>query len=413
MSERPSDEAERPQDEERPQEDAEQPDDGEHTEGEADAAAAAELNEPDSPGAQPDATDATASPEERTAEGGPQPEQDRQEPVEADQPQSVASPSSEPEHEPEPAAEPEPSDSGAGFDPNGRPLLVFLNEVAGGRKLLQTVRERVPEVSEIAVVSPQNQPALGAKIARPELYEAALSRVEVTMSVFAEFGLDSVGDVMDSDSMLALDDAVRAFEPGEVLLSALPDTRIGLMRKDLVEWAKREVEPDVKLTHIPVRVADDAVRWDVTHTLVVATKTVNKRELVDHLLGLARERAHRFTFICPRSEGVSREEVSRDLASTLAEMYRADIDATGQPMSPDPFHAVQNAVENYRIDEILISTLEGQQSKWLDEGLIDKVRGITEKPVIHVEGGRVVDDGQAAVRAEEERRDPVGAGERS
>ena len=377
MTERPEDEAERPQD---------------------DAAAAAELNEPDSPGAQPDASDATAAPEERTTEGGPQPEEGRQEPVAAEQPQSVASPA---------------SDDGAGIDPPGKPLLVFLNEVAGGRKLLQTVRERVPKVSGIAVVSPQNQPRLGAKIARPELHEAALSRVEVTMSVFAEFGLDSVGDVMDPDPMLALDDAVRAFEPGEVLLSALPDTRIGLMRKDLVEWARRHVEPEVKLTHIPVRVADDAVRWDVTHTLVVATQTVNKRELVDHLLGLAKERPHRYTFICPRSGQVTREQVSHDLAATLAEMYRADIDATGQPMSPEPFYAVQNAVENYRIDEVLISTLEGQQSKWLDEGLIDKVRAITEKPVIHIEGGRVVDDGQAAVRAAEERRDPVGAGERS
>jgi hypothetical protein len=110
---------------------------------------------------------------------------------------------------------------------------------------------------------------------------------------------------------------------------------------------------------------------------------------------------------------VSREEVSRDLAATLAVMYRYDTDATGQPMSPEPFYAVQNAVENYRIDEVLISTLEGQQSKWLDEGLIDQVRGITEKPVIHVKGGRVVDDGGAAVREAEERRDPVGAGERS
>ena len=408
MTERPEDEAERPEDEA-----AASPDEAERSADEAtdgsqsEAAAAAELNEPDSPGSQPDATEATASPEERTTEGGPQPEERRQEPVAASQPQSVASPATEPE------PEPEPSDAGAGFDPNGRPLLVFLNEVAGGRKLLQTVRDRVPQVSEIAVVSPQNQPALGAKIDRPELYEAALSRVEVTMSVLAEFGLDSVGDVMDSDSMLALDDAVRAFEPGEVLLSALPDTRIGMMRKDLVEWARRKVEPEVTFTHIPVRVADDAVRWDVTHTLVVATQTVNKRELVDHLLSLANERPHRFTFICPRSGQVSREDVSHDLAATLAEMYRADIDATGQPMSPDPFHAVQNAVENYRIDEILISTLSGQQSKWLEEGLLDKVRAITEKPVIHIEGGKVVDDGGTAAREADEQRESVGAGERS
>ena len=94
----------------------------------------------------------------------------------------------------------------------------------------------------------------------------------------------------------------------------------------------------------------------------------------------------------------------------LLQGIEANIDATGQPMSPDPFHAVQNAIQNYRIDEILISTLEGQQSKWLDEGLIENVRGITEKPVIHVAGGRVVDDGGAAAREADDKREPVGAG---
>ena len=80
-----------------------------------------------------------------------------------------------------------------------------------------------------------------------------------------------------------------------------------------------------------------------------------------------------------------REEVCHNLAATLAELYRDEIDATGQPMSPEPFEAVKNAIEHYRIDEILISTLKGEQSKWLEEGLIDRVKEITDKPVEHVE----------------------------
>ena len=35
------------------------------------------------------------------------------------------------------------------------------------------------------------------------------------------FGIESAGAVMDPDPSLALDDAVRAFGPEEVLLSAL------------------------------------------------------------------------------------------------------------------------------------------------------------------------------------------------
>src|SRR5204863_9676145 len=164
----------------------------------------------------------------------------------------------------------------------------------------------------------------------------------------------------------------------------------GLTRKDLVEWSKQHFE--VPITHIPVRIEDDAVRWDVTHTLVVATRTVASPDLIDRLKSRAAERPHRYTIISPPSGEIAREEVCERLARTLAELYRSDLDATGQPMSPAPLAAVQNALEHYRIDEVLISTLAGTQSKWLEEGLLDNVRSRTDKPIEHVEsGGDVVD----------------------
>ncbi|MEZ5077455.1 MAG: hypothetical protein R2725_08435 [Solirubrobacterales bacterium] len=270
----------------------------------------------------------------------------------------------------------------------GRPLLLFLNEVAGGRKLLEGVRERKDSVSKVVVAAPQNQPAVGQLIDAGELREAARSRVEVTMSILDEFGIDSVGEVMDPEPSLALDDAVRAHQPGEVLLSCLYETRFGLTRKDLVEWARERLEPEVKLTHVPVRIEDDAIRWDRIHTLVVATQTVAAPDLVQRLKERAAASPHRYTLICPRAEEVSEEEIVRDLASTMAELYRADVDATGQPMSPDPFASVKNAIEHYRIDEVLISTFAGESSRWLEGDLIGRVREITEKQVEHIEVGR-------------------------
>lgn len=269
-----------------------------------------------------------------------------------------------------------------------RPLLVFLNEVAGGRKLLQAVRERQDEVSGVVVAAPQNQPSVGQLIDAGKLREAARARVEVTMAVLSEFGIESVGEIMDPDPALALDDAVRAHQPGEVLLSCLYDSRFGLTRKDLVEWAREKVEPEAKLTHIPVRIEDDAIRWDLIHTLVVATQTVATPDLVDRLKERAAASPHRYTIVCPRTDDVSEGEIVNDLASTLAALYKADVDATGQPMSPDPFLAVKNAIEHYRIDEVLISTFAGEGSRWLEDDLIGRVREITEKPVEHIEVGR-------------------------
>jgi hypothetical protein len=274
-------------------------------------------------------------------------------------------------------------------DVEKRPLLVFLNEVAGGRKLLQAVRERTDQVSEVIVAAPQNQPTIGTLIDRDEIYASARARVEVTMSVFAEFGVDSVGEVLDKAPQLALGDALRAHEPAEVLFSALYDTRYGIARKDLVEVARGLTEPEAKFTHIPVRVEEDAIRLDLSHVLVVATRTVAAPDLVSRLKGRAATRPHRYTIISPRAAEVDEEQVIHDLAATLAELYRADVDATGLPItSPDPFEAVRNAIERYKIDEILISTFAGEQSRWLESDLIGRVREITDKPVSHVESGR-------------------------
>ena len=267
---------------------------------------------------------------------------------------------------------------------SGGTVLAFLNEVAGGRKLLGEIRDRVEAGAEhVVLAAPQNQPVAGQIVDADEIYDAALSRVEVTQQALQAFGIESTGVVLDPDSALALDDAVRAFKPDEILLSALPESRYGLMRKDLIEWAQARY--DVPVEHISVRIEDDAVRWDVTHTLVVATQTVNAPDLVERLIARHRDQPHRYTFVCPASGDISREAVCDRLAATLAALYREEIDATGQPMSPEPFAAVQNAIAHYRVDDILISTFAGRQSAWLEEGLVERVREITDVDIEHFE----------------------------
>src|SRR6476619_2726591 len=88
-------------------------------------------------------------------------------------------------------------------------VLVFLNEVAGGRKLLQACRELSDGGAEyFGVVAPQNLPIVGQLVDVEERRDAAQSRVDVTQSVLQEFGISSEGGVMDPEPALALDDAV-------------------------------------------------------------------------------------------------------------------------------------------------------------------------------------------------------------
>lgn len=271
-------------------------------------------------------------------------------------------------------------------------VLAFLNEVAGGRKLLTAIRERVDAgAGHVVLAAPQNQPVSGQIVDPAEVRDAARSRVEVTQRVLAEFGIEATASIFDPVPPLALDDAVRAFQPSELLISALLESRFGFARKDLIEWARARY--DVPVEHIPVRIDDDAIALDITHTLVVATQTVNAPDLIARLIARNREGAHRYTFICPASGDTPREVVVDRLAEALAALYRDEIDATGQPMSPEPFAAVANAIAHYRVDDILVSTFAGRQSKWIENGLLDEIAGITDKPVEHFEsqgdgGGR-------------------------
>ncbi|MGI8460701.1 MAG: hypothetical protein ACR2OC_03560, partial [Solirubrobacterales bacterium] len=55
-------------------------------------------------------------------------------------------------------------------------VLAFLNEVAGGRKLLETIRDRVEHgATRVALAAPQNQPSVGQIVNQDEVREAAQS----------------------------------------------------------------------------------------------------------------------------------------------------------------------------------------------------------------------------------------------
>ena len=72
----------------------------------------------------------------------------------------------------------------------------------------------------------------------------------------------------------------------------------------------------------------------------------------------------------------------------MAALYRVEADATGQPMGgSEPFAAVRNAIEHYRVDDILVSTFAGRESKWLAEGLLERIESLADTPVSHFEAG--------------------------
>ena len=223
-----------------------------------------------------------------------------------------------------------------------RPLLIFLNEVAGGRKLIKAVEERSGQVSSVVVAAPQNHPAAGQIVDTAHLRDAARARVEVTMSVLAEYGIDSVGEVMDPDPSLAPRRRRPRPRPGRA--AAL------LPRRDPVRVhpqgpGRVGTEPVRARGHRHPHPGPDPGRLDPLGCEPHARRRdpdrrrARPRQAAEGARGGPSAPLHDHL---PAGRGRRRRPVvAQDLASTLAELYRADIDATGQPMSPDPFLAVR------------------------------------------------------------------------
>jgi hypothetical protein len=52
---------------------------------------------------------------------------------------------------------------------------------------------------------------------------------------------------------------------------------------------------------------------------------------------------------------------------------------------PDPYTATMNALQFFRVNDIVISTLPATRSGWMRADLIERVRRATRKDVEHVE----------------------------
>jgi hypothetical protein len=128
----------------------------------------------------------------------------------------------------------------------------------------------------------------------------------------------------------------------------------------------------------------DADRADAMRTLVVANQTVGGEPLIGLLRGKAHESPHRFIVICPQGESGDTGDAHQRLAHTLERLHEEGLEATGQVMDPDPFTAIQNALQFYTVDEIVISTFPSTRSGWLRSDLVGRVQASTGKPVEHV-----------------------------
>jgi len=263
-------------------------------------------------------------------------------------------------------------------------ILVLANETIGGEKLLDAIRERAREGdARFHVVVPLTRPRHGNVIYDEAVRDSAQVRVDLALAFMREEGLEGTGEVGDTDPLNAAKDAIAEHGITEILVSTLPATSSGWLRRDLIQALEAETGLPVK--HVVVDLAADGLPFDVT--LVVANQTAASPELVSLLKQRAEEGPRRFIIVIPQDHGLgtavrgARERLKRLLAS-LAD---AGVVAGGLIGDPDPYTATMNAVQFFHISEIVISTLPEGSSKWMADKLTERVAKATEKPVEHVE----------------------------
>jgi hypothetical protein len=106
--------------------------------------------------------------------------------------------------------------------------------------------------------------------------------------------------------------------------------------------------------------------------LIVANRTSATPALLDEVRRRAASGPQQFTLLVP--DAPDRKTADWTLDSALPLLTRAAAGpVNGIAGGPDPMTAIRDAVESGSFDEIIISTLPKQDSKWLRRGLIHRV----------------------------------------
>ena len=269
-------------------------------------------------------------------------------------------------------------------------ILVVANETLGGRRLreLLMAKSKIEQSLAIRLVIPMSRPRRGTVIYVQSVRDAAQVRLDLALAVLHDLGFDATGEVGDSDPFQATMDAIGERKPDEIVISTLPATASGWLRRDLVE---RVAEASgIAVQHVITDLDDDDPPPNDT-TLVVANRTAESTELIAHLTELSRtptagDGEHLFIVVVPAlgTDGRAAAAAQEHLKEVLAALRSTGLLVAGLVGDPDPFTATMNALQFFRVSRVVISTLPETKSGWLRADLIERVRRYAACPVEHV-----------------------------
>jgi hypothetical protein len=267
-------------------------------------------------------------------------------------------------------------------------ILVVANETLGGKALIDAVRSRADKGdARFVLCVPQTRPRAGLVIYDDAVFDAAQARVDLALGFIRSEEIEAIGEVGDPDPYTATMDAVHEYKPQEIIISTYPATRSGWLRRDLIERVADASRLPVE--HIVADIENDGLEFKVT--LVVANRTASGDELFEALKAKAQTKEHGeagrlYLVIVPQEGGdaAARGRARTRLALVVDRLRNAGVFASGMIGDPDPYTATINALQSFRVDDIVISTFAETKSGWLRADLVQRVRNASGKEVEHI-----------------------------
>ena len=265
-------------------------------------------------------------------------------------------------------------------------ILVVANQTIGGAKLLDLVKERAktdPDTSFTLVV-PMTKPRSGYVIYDDAVRDSAQVRLDLTLSYLRGEDVVASGELGDEDPYTATLDAIHEYKPDEIIISTLPHSSSGWLRRDLIERIQDAAGAPV--THVISDMDAEGLPFNVT--LVVANVTAGRGTLRARMKEIAAEADDMlFIVIVPleaHNDGRAAAIARARLGNTLDKMRREGLLVAGMLGDPDPYTATMNALQFYKVSRIVISTLPVTRSGWMRADLISRVRKASNIEVEHI-----------------------------
>jgi len=267
-------------------------------------------------------------------------------------------------------------------------VLVIANKTVAGQSLIGALERRSAEGPlRVTVICPINQPREGYVVYEDTRRASAGRRLERTLEALRSEGISASGFVVEADPVAAVRDALVQLEPppDEIIVSTHPRQKSGWLRRDVIERIRRAAG-DLPVEHVVVDLEKEATAE--ANVLVVANETVVGEVLLERVRARAAEGPASFLIVSPQSDATASEHpaAERRLRRALTVLRGEGLDVHGQIAHPDPFTAAVQAVQDERVDEIIVSTFPGEKrSNWLRGDVVNRLRKQTGLPVEHIE----------------------------